>query len=44
MKCLICNKEIGTKGFSTHIKQHNMSSREYYDILWRSFNVFRKCI
>ena len=31
MKCLICNKEIGNKGFSTHVKQHNMSSKKYYD-------------
>lgn len=38
MICLICNKEIGLKGFSTHIKQHNMSSKEYYDKFLKSEN------
>lgn len=31
MICKICNKEVGLKGFSTHLKTHNLSTKEYYD-------------
>lgn len=32
MECLICNKEIKSKGFATHIvKHHKISCKEYYD-------------
>lgn len=31
MKCLICKKEIGNKGFSSHLKTHDITSKQYYD-------------
>ena len=32
MKCEICNKEVKSKGFSTHIRlRHNLSCQKYYD-------------
>ena len=32
MICQICNKEINTKGFSTHIRhKHSISGKSYYD-------------
>lgn len=31
MKCLICGKEIGNKGFSSHLKTHDITSKQYYD-------------
>ena len=32
MKCILCDLEIGNKGFSSHLKRkHNISNKEYYD-------------
>ena len=30
--CKICNKELGSKGISSHLRrQHKISNKEYYD-------------
>ena len=31
IKCKICDKEFGNKGFSSHLKKYNIKSKEYYD-------------
>lgn len=44
MKCCICNKEFGIKGFPEHVKRkHKLTSREYYDTYLKTEND-GKCI
>ena len=31
MVCKICSKEVNDRGFSSHLKTHNIESKEYYD-------------
>lgn len=31
MICKICSKEVNNRGFSSHLKTHNIKSKEYYD-------------
>ena len=31
MICKICNREIGSKGFDSHLRKHNITNKEYYD-------------
>jgi len=31
VNCQICNKNIGIKGFSSHLRTHKILSKEYYD-------------
>lgn len=38
MVCKICNKDVNTKGFSSHLKTHNITSKEYYDTYFRQDN------
>ena len=32
MTCVLCHKDVGLKGFSTHLKaKHSLTTRDYYD-------------
>lgn len=45
MKCEICGKLIkNTVGLGLHIKQHNITSREYYDMFLRKDENEGKCL
>lgn len=36
MICKLCNKNIGNKGFNSHLKFHNISDKDYYDTYEKS--------
>jgi len=45
MNCEICKIDVGIKGFSSHLRTHNINSKEYYDkyLKKENENICIKC-